>query len=364
MAGIPSTDERRKNFMRALQKYDRGKGFVEVRDVQKPVIKRDEDVLIKVKAAGICGTDLHIIDDEFTYWPPVTLGHEFAGVVVETGKNVKNVKTGDRVVAEPHAEACMVCELCRRGYWQICPEKRSPGWGQNGAFTDYLTMPAKLLHKIPDNLSFEVGALIEPLAVAVNYVCERVKVMAQETVIVVGAGPIGILCAFAARENGAGRIITLGVDADEALRFPVALELGADRVINVLKEDALAIIADLTDTKMADLVIEASGNEKGIQMAINAVRKLGRLCVVGLTGKPDVRVNWDTAQKKILDVYFNMSTSYTSWDRAIAIAANTKRDLTRLITRKESIENWEKVFEDLRKGNELKVLFIPDSEKE
>jgi L-iditol 2-dehydrogenase len=209
-----------------------------------------------------------------------------------------------------------------------------------------------------------VGALIEPLAVAVNYVCERVKVMAQETVIVVGAGPIGILCAFAARENGAGKVITLGVDADEALRFPVALELGADRVINVLKEDALAIIADLTDGKMADLVIEASGNEKGIQMAINAVRKLGRLCVVGLTGKPDVRVNWDTAQKKMLDVYFNMSTNYTSWDRAIAIAANTKRDLTKLITRKESIENWEKVFDDLRKGNEIKVLFIPDCEKE
>lgn len=350
--------------MRALQKYDRGKGFVGVRDVQKPAIKRDEDVLIKVKAAGICGTDLHIIDDEFTCWPPVTLGHEFAGVVVETGKNVKNVKTGDRVVAEPHAEACMVCELCRRGYWQICPEKRSPGWGQNGAFTDYLTMPAKLLHKIPDNLSFEVGALIEPMAVAVNYVCERVKVMAQETVVVVGAGPIGILCAFAARENGAGKVITLGVGADEALRFPVALELGADRVINVLKEDALAIIADLTDAKMADLVVEASGNEKGIQMAINAVRKLGRLCVVGLTGKPDVRVNWDTAQKKMLDVYFNMSTSYTSWDRAIAIAANTKRDLAKLITRKESIENWEKVFDDLRKGNEIKVLFIPDCEKE
>src|SRR4030042_3713098 len=135
MADRPSTNERRKNFMRALQKYDRGKGFVEVRDVQKPAIKRDEDVLIKVKAAGICGTDLHIADDEFTYWPPVTLGHEFAGVVVETGKNVKNVKTGDRVVGDPHAEACMVCELCRGGYWQICPEKGFPGGGANVGFS-------------------------------------------------------------------------------------------------------------------------------------------------------------------------------------------------------------------------------------
>lgn len=350
--------------MRALQKYDRGKGFIEVRDVAKPTIKRDGDVLIKVKAAGICGTDLHIADDEFTYWPPVTLGHEFAGVVVEMGKDVKNVTIGDRVVAEPHAEACMVCELCRRGYWQICPEKRSPGWGQNGAFTDYLTMPAKLLHKIPDNLSFDVAALIEPLAVAVNYVCERVRVMAQDTVVVVGSGPIGILCAFAAKENGAGKVFILGIDQDEAVRFPVALQLGSDMAINVLKEDAISIISRQTNDRMADIAVEASGNEKGIQTAIDAVRKLGRLCVVGLTGKPDVRVNWDTAQKKILDVFFNMSSSYTSWDRAIAIASNTKMDLSKLIVHRESIENWEKAFADLRSGNSIKTLFIPDCERE
>jgi len=349
--------------MRALQKVQKGKGFVEVRDVEKPVIKRDGDALIKVKAAGVCGTDLHIYDDEFAYWPPVTMGHEFSGVVEEVGRDVKNVNPGDRVVAEPHAEACMVCDLCRQGYWQICPEKRSPGWGQNGAFTDYLTMPGKLLHKIPDNLTFEAAALIEPLAVAVGYVCERVKVMAQDTVVVVGAGPVGILCAFAAKENGAGKVITLGVDADEALRFPAALELGSDRVINVMKEDAVSIISEMTNGRMADVVIEASGNEKGIQTAVSAVKKLGRLCVVGLTGKPDVRVNWDTAQKKMLDVYFNMSSNYTSWDRAIAMAANSKRDITRLVSHCESIENWESVFDDLRKGKGIKALFIPDCEK-
>ncbi|MHB1346599.1 MAG: zinc-dependent alcohol dehydrogenase, partial [Candidatus Humimicrobiaceae bacterium] len=351
------------NSMRALQKYDRGKGFVEVRDVEKPVIKRDGDVLIKVKAAGICGTDLHIFDDEFTYYPPVTLGHEFVGVVEETGKNVCNVKTGDRVVSEPHAEACMVCDLCRRGYWQLCSEKRSPGWGQNGAFTDYLTMPAKLLHKIPDNLSDDVAALIEPLAIAVNYVCERARVIAQETVVVVGAGPLGILCAFAAKENGAGKVIVLGVDADEAVRFPAALELGADRTVNVLKEDAQAVISDLTDCKMADLVIEASGSENGIQTAINSARVLGRLCAVGITGKLLVSVNWDVAQKKALDMYFNFSSNYTSWDRAIAIASNTKRDLAKLVTKKESIENWEKAFADLKSGLGIKTLFIPDCER-
>lgn len=349
--------------MKALRKYAKGKGFIDVQEVAKPVIKRDGDVLIKVKAAGICGTDLHIYDDEFIYYPPVTLGHEFAGVVEDTGKDVKNVKPGDRVVAEPHAEACMVCDICRRGYWQICPEKRSPGWGQDGAFADYLTMPSKLLHKIPDSISDDVAAIIEPLAVAVNYVCERAKVMAQDTVVVVGSGPIGILCAFAAKENGAGKVIMLGHNADEAVRLPVSLELGADIAINVAKKDALGIISDMTDTKMADLVIEASGSEKGIQTAIDAAKKLGRLCVVGVTGKPFVLVNWDTAQKKMLDMFFNFSTNYTSWDRAISMAANTKMDLTRLITHRESIENWEKTFADLRSGRGIKALFIPESER-
>jgi L-iditol 2-dehydrogenase len=345
--------------MKALQKYEKGKGFVEVREVPVPKIQHDDEVLINVKAAGVCGTDLHIYDDEFPYWPPVTLGHEFSGVVVDVGEKVTNVREGDRVVAEPHAEACMVCDICRRGYWQLCPKKRSPGWGRDGAFADYVVMPAKLLHKIPDKLSYNVAALMEPLAGAVNYVCERVRVMAQDTVVVIGPGPIGILCAFAAKESGAGKVIVLGVSSDEALRFPVALELGADLTINVLKDDALAIISDLTNGNMADVAIEASGNEKGIQTAISSLRKLGRLCAVGLTGKDVVNVNWDSAQLKMLDVYFNMSTSYTSWNKAISMAANTKRDLGRLITHTESINNWEKVFADLRNGNGIKALFIP-----
>lgn len=349
--------------MKALRKLDFGKDLIEVTEVKKPQIINDDDVLIKVKAAGVCGTDIHIYNDEFTYYPPVTLGHEFSGVVEAAGSAVSNFNVGDSVVAEPHAKACMVCDLCRRGYWQICPEKRSPGWGQDGAFTDYLIMPEKLLHKIPAGVPFDVATLAEPLAIVTNYVSERVKIYLQDFVVVVGAGPIGILAALAAKENGASKVVMLGVDADESLRFKTALELGTDRVINVIKEGAQEIISGMTDGRMADVVIEASGNEKGIQSSFHLVRKCGRVCVIGLAGKDGVDVPWNTAQSKMLDVFFNMSSSYTSWDSALSLMANTRYDLSKLITHRASINNWRDVFNDLVTGKGIKAMFIPEAEK-
>jgi L-iditol 2-dehydrogenase len=125
-----------------------------VREVPTPPIRDDDWVLIRVKAAGVCGTDLHIWHDQFTYWPPVVLGHEFSGEIVETGPKVRNFKAGDRVVAEPHSLACGLCENCRQGRIQLCEHKRSPGWGIDGAFADYVTMPETLLHRIPGDMSW------------------------------------------------------------------------------------------------------------------------------------------------------------------------------------------------------------------
>jgi len=131
--------------VKALVKTAKGPGFIEIRDLGVPKIPSPDWVLIKVKAAGICGTDLHIWHDQFRYWPPVVLGHEFAGEIVETGSQVRRWKVGDRVVAEPHSLACGECEVCRRGQIQLCSSKRSPGWGIDGAFADYVAMPAFLL---------------------------------------------------------------------------------------------------------------------------------------------------------------------------------------------------------------------------
>ena len=143
--------------MKALVKKEKGKGFVEILECDKPVPKANE-VLIKVAYTGICGTDIHILHDEFSYWPPVIMGHEFSGVVEEVGEGVTGYQKGDRVVGEPHNLACGKCHLCRNGKIQICDSKRSIGWGIDGAFAAYLCMPENLLHKVSDKISLKSAA--------------------------------------------------------------------------------------------------------------------------------------------------------------------------------------------------------------
>ena len=153
--------------MKALVKVQKGDGFVEIRECPKPVPKADE-VLIRVAYTGICGTDIHILHDQFSYWPPVILGHEFSGVVEETGRAVTGLKAGDRVVGEPHNLACGKCFLCRNGNIQICDSKRSIGWGIDGAFAPYLVMPEKLLHKVSERISLKAAAMAEPCAIVAH----------------------------------------------------------------------------------------------------------------------------------------------------------------------------------------------------
>lgn len=349
--------------MKALVKTAKGKGNIEVKDVEKPKIPADDWVLIKIKAAGVCGTDIHIWHDEFPYWPPVTLGHEFSGEVVEVGSKVENIKVGDRVVAEPHSLACGVCEVCRTGNVQVCGSKRSPGWGIDGAFTDYVVMPYHLLHKIPDNVPYDIAALAEPFAIAVHEVAERGKIECQDFVVVSGSGPIGIIAAIVAKECGAGTVVMTGINAGEYCRFDAAKELGVDYIINVQKENPVDKIMELTNGRGADIVIETSGAAPSIDISVEMVRKYGRICAIGIPGKDKVEFGWKQAIYKVLTVIFNMSSSYSSWDRALSLMSNTKRDLSKLITHKVSIEKWKETFKALEEEKGIKALFIPDSER-
>ena len=218
--------------MQALVKTQKGSGFIELRDAPEPSPGAGE-VLIEVKACGICGTDIHVWHDEFPYWPPVIMGHEFSGEVVAAGPETGLFKVGDRVVGEPHTRACGHCYLCRTGNIQICALKRSPGWGIDGAFTKFLKMPERLLHRIPDSMSYDVAALVEPTANTVHDVVERARVSAGDFVVVLGPGPIGLLAALTARAAGARDVVIVGTPADEAFRLKKARELGFKNVINV-----------------------------------------------------------------------------------------------------------------------------------
>lgn len=346
--------------MNALVKTAKGKGLVELKEVPVPTIA-ESDILIEVKAAGICGTDLHIFHDEFPYWPPVILGHEFAGIVAAVGTSVTDWKVGDRVVGEPHTLACGKCFLCRTGYRQNCLSKRSPGWGIDGCFARYMRFPEPvLLHKIPETTPFVEAANVEPTANVVHDVLERGTVGPADTVVVVGPGPIGITAALAAKSAGAKQVFLFGADADEGLRIPAARGYAAiDHVGNAQREDAAAFVLEKTEGRGADLVVDASGAEAGIALAVKLARKRGRFAAIGLTGKDAIRFPYDAAMTKALDFTFNMSTSYTSWDRAIHLVATRKIDVRPLLTHVGGLERWAEFFEAMEHKTGLKGVFIP-----
>jgi threonine dehydrogenase-like Zn-dependent dehydrogenase len=204
--------------MKAVVKYGKGKGLIEIREVPEPKIK-DDEVLIEVKAVSVCGSDLHIYHDSHPYWPPVTLGHEFSGVIAEVGKGVPGWKTGDRVVSETRTGSCGVCYTCQSGFPQVCEQKRPFGIGINGAYAKYVAGPARLLHRLPDNIPFEVGAVIEPIAVCVTSILERSQLQAGETVVITGPGPIGLISLAIAKTAGAKSVWITGRSTDEGVRF-------------------------------------------------------------------------------------------------------------------------------------------------
>lgn len=344
--------------MQGLFKAAKGEGHLALREIEIPHPKADE-VLIEIKAAGICGTDIHILHDEYPYWPPVILGHEFSGEVVEVGEQVSGYRVGDRVVGEPHTKACGRCELCRSGYMQLCGSKRSIGWGIHGAFARYMVLPEKLLHRIPDSMSFDEAALVEPAANAVQDVIERGDVRANDFVVVLGPGPIGLLCLMAARAAGAGQTALVGIRADAETRLTIGRKLGADHILVADAEDVTARINQLTGGRGADVVVEASGAPASIASTVAMVRRLGRIVAIGMTGREQISFPWDAAIWKMCTMIFNLSTGYSSWERAIDLIASRKIEVGPLITHRVPLADWQEAFTATEKGQALKALLVP-----
>lgn len=345
--------------MKALVKVAKGEGLVELREVPVPPLP-DDHVMIEVKAAGVCGTDLHIFHDLFPYYPPVVLGHEFSGEIVEVGARVKGWQVGERVVAEPHTLACGLCADCRMGNLYLCPHRRSIGWGIDGAFARFLPMPARLLHRIPEGISFDEAALAEPLAAAVRAVLLNSKVEPGDVVVVQGPGPIGLLAAMAAKAGGASKVVVFGAGEDAKVRLPIANQVGVDHAINLNElPDAVQFVKDLTSGRGADLVVEAAGVAAAVVNSIHMVRRQGRIAVLGLTGKSKIEVPWDEAAFKACEIKFTFSTTYDSWARSLSLLGSRTIDVRPLITKRVPLEDWLAAFEILENKEGVKCLLVP-----
>lgn len=340
--------------MKALRKLTEGDPTLVLCDVNTPEPPPGW-VLINVTYAGICGTDLHIVHDTFPSWPPVTLGHEFTGVVTSLGDGVTGWRPGDRVVCEPHSLACTQCHLCRRGLAHLCLDKRSPGWGIDGGFAEQVIMPAPLLHAVPDRVDDLAAGMVEPLAVVVT-AFERMPVEPGSTVLVFGPGPIGILSAMVAQASGAGHVVLVGRPSS-AGRLALARELGL-RTWDSSEVDVPAAAASLTRNRGVDLVLETSGSSEAVASGLRSLRRRGRMCVLGVSSEPTVPIPWGLAMNRAADVAFSLSSSASSWDGALALLEQGHVHPVPLAT-VFALPEWPEAFAATEQRTVVKALLSP-----
>jgi alcohol dehydrogenase/L-iditol 2-dehydrogenase len=320
----------------------------------------EEDVLLKVEAVGVCGSDLHQAHNTHS-WPvrvPVILGHEFAGTVAAAGNRVKGFREGDRVASETAAEICGQCVLCRQGRYNLCPSRRGFGYGVHGAMTSLMKVPARCLHRLPDSLPFERAALSEPCCVAYHAVCVNADIRPGDTVVVLGPGAIGLLCARMAKLRGADPLIVAGLGRD-AKRFEVARAMGATHTVDFEKEDLAAVIRSVGDGLGADVVIDAAGSSKALKTALALVRPDGQIVKVGW-GPDPVDASIDPLVQKNVKLHGSFSHTYAMWEKVIHLLDKGMIPLDGVIGCKRPIAGWRDAFDMMYSGEVVKSVIIPD----
>lgn len=327
-------------------------------EVPKPGYQSDE-ALIRIKAVGVCGTDYHMWTGGVATEIPIIPGHEFCGVVEEIGAGVVSVKPGDKVVSRLNIGVCGTCRPCLTGSPHLCIHRQCPGFKREGAYAEYISIDAKQLISLGENVSFEEGAVVEPMAIVAHALLERTKVEPEDVVVVFGPGPIGLIAAQMAGIYGASKVIVAGTNVDEAKRMPLAGKFGAHLLLNAQAQDVEEEIMKMTGGKGADLVVEASGSEAAINMGLKILRRQGRMCVLGLPSKSQCSVAWLTAAEKSLNLIFSYSSSPWSWNLATSMLNRGAIDAKSLITHKYPLCEYREMFEKIKQGDVVKGIFLP-----
>lgn len=343
--------------MKALVKYASGEGNVEVRDVGEPPCGPNE-VKVEIAFCGVCGTDLHVVHDTYPNYPPVILGHEAAGTVVEVGREVKSSKVGDPVtILGATSVTCGTCTYCRTGHFIFCKIRRGMGHGVNGAFARYLVKRPDQLYKIPEGFALDEAALTEPFAAALQAVVELGQVQFGDTALVSGPGPIGLLCLKLLVAQGV-KTIVVGA-ADDHVRLQAALAMGAASVVNVGERNLKEAILDETGGLGADVAFECAGHPASVRGALEALRPMGRYVQVAICGR-DVPLPVDQLLFKQITMVGSICYTAATWDRAMRIFAQGKLRLNDLISVKVPLTEWRTGFDLCADKGALKVLIYPE----
>lgn len=337
----------------------RGPKDIRIETAETPSI-RDDEILVRVMACGICGTDVHAYKKGAGAKPQkrLILGHEFSGEIAAIGSGIEGLRPGDRVVGTGYRN-CGICDRCRRGQSERCPQPLVPGEGLDGAFADYVVVPqpmvGRTLFAIPEGVGWEQAATVEPLAVACHAI-RRARVEPDTTVAIVGGGMIGQCIARTCKTLGARTILS----EPSPLRLALAERLGADLVLNPGDTDPVAAIATYTDGDMADTVFECSGSPAAFRQAIDVARPFGTIVQVGLFEKSlDISPELAGTMFAFKNLTLRGSGGQR-WDMAIELVRSGQVDTTRLITHRFPLDEIRQGFEtqmDARRA--IKVVIAP-----
>lgn len=303
-----------------------------------------DDVLVAVRDVGICGSDVHYYEHgrigEYVVDNPLVLGHESAGEVVETGENVSEFESGDRVTLEPGVP-CRRCTHCKSGDYHLCEDVQFMATPpHDGAFSEFVSWPADYVYKLPKNVSTKEGALCEPLSVGIH-ACRRGNIGTGDSVLIAGTGPIGLLAMETARAAGATDIILTDV-IDEKLEF--AEERGADRTVNVAEESVTKAVNNYTEGTGVDVVIEASGAEPSIKSTLDVVRRGGTVVLVGLADEANVPFDVLDIIDNELDIHGSFRYKNT-YQAAVDLLETESVDVEGLIDFESSLEDIDGAFQ-------------------
>jgi L-iditol 2-dehydrogenase len=347
------------NMQQAVVQYALAPMSVELREIPVPDIG-PSDVLLAVGAVSVCGSDVHQAYGTHS-WPvnvPVALGHEFGGTVAAVGHEVKDFREGDRVVSETAAVICGACLMCRTGRYNLCPTRKGFGYGVNGAMAQFVKVPARCLHHVPDSLPFELACLTEPHSVAYNAMCGNATIHPGDSVVVLGPGPIGLLCTRMAALSGAHPLIVAGLSGDGE-RLATARALGATHAVNIQAENLDEVVKSVAPLG-ADVVCDASGASRPLDVALKLVRPDGRVVKVGWS--PDqIPVDLNPLVQKNVTLQGSFSHNYPIWERVIHLldAGMTKAEL--IIGLKSDLPGWHDAFEAMHSGRVIKSVLLPSS---
>ena len=321
-------------------------------DVPVPEIGHN-DVLVKVNKTAICGTDIHIYNwdawAQKTIPVPMTVGHEFAGVIVEKGSEVKGINIDDRVSAEGHV-TCGHCRKCRAGERHLCRNTIGIGVNRAGAFAEFISVPASNICPLPDTISDDLGAMLDPLGNAAHTALEFDLV--GEDVLITGAGPIGIMAVAIAKHVGARHIVITDIND---YRLDIAKRMGATRAVNVTQTSLRDVMDDLKMTEGFDVGLEMSGNPKAFADMLDIMNHGGKIAMLGIMPE-DTAINWNHVIFKGLEIRgIYGRRMFETWYKMIAML-ESGLDLSPVLTHEFKLNDYQDAFDIMRSGNSGKVI--------